>query len=98
MLRNKVTAIALALLLEGCAPYQRVESDTASSDDLEVVVLVEVGTDGRATRATIDRSSGNPTIDEHALSAVRRAQLRPYVKDGVAMPAKAKIPFIFKKP
>jgi protein TonB len=72
--------------------------DKAPADDLEVVVLVEIGTDGRATRATIDRSSGNPTIDEQALSAARRAQFKPYVKDGVARPIKAKFPFIFKKP
>ncbi|KRC76588.1 energy transducer TonB [Achromobacter sp. Root83] len=60
-----------------------------------VVVLVEINTQGLVERATIDASSGFPRLDESALTAARKGRFKPYTRNGVAYPAKAKIPFDF---
>ncbi len=60
-----------------------------------VVVLVEINTQGLVERATIDASSGFPRLDESALAAARKGRFKPYTRNGVAYPAKAKIPFDF---
>ncbi len=60
-----------------------------------VLVLVEINTQGLVDRATIDTSSGFPRLDESALTAARKAKFKPYTRNGVAYPAKAKIPFDF---
>lgn len=60
-----------------------------------VVVLVEINTQGLVERATVDSSSGFPRLDESALAAARKARMKPYSRNGVAYPAKAKIPFDF---
>lgn len=59
-----------------------------------VVVLVEINTQGLVERATVDSSSGFPRLDESAYAA-RKARMKPYSRNGVAYPAKAKIPFDF---
>jgi protein TonB len=46
-------------------------------------------------RAAIDASSGFPRLDESALAAARKGRFKPYTRNGVAYPAKAKIPFDF---
>ncbi|MGE8636224.1 MAG: energy transducer TonB [Achromobacter piechaudii] len=60
-----------------------------------VLVLVEINTQGLVERATIDTSSGFSRLDESALAAARKAKFKPYTRNGVAYPAKAKIPFDF---
>lgn len=60
-----------------------------------VLVLVEINTQGLVERATIDTSSGFARLDESALTAARKAKFKPYTRNGVAYPAKAKIPFDF---
>lgn len=60
-----------------------------------VVVLVEINPQGLVERATIDASSGFPRLDESALAAARKARMKPYTRNGVAYPAKAKITFDF---
>jgi len=60
-----------------------------------VLVLVEINTQGLVDRASIDTSSGFPRLDESALTAARKAKFKPYTRNGVAYPAKAKIPFDF---
>ncbi|CAM3247877.1 hypothetical protein ACMA110817_03930 [Achromobacter marplatensis] len=60
-----------------------------------VLVLVEINTQGLVDRAAIDTSSGFPRLDESALTAARKAKFKPYTRNGVAYPAKAKIPFDF---
>lgn len=60
-----------------------------------VVVLVEINTQGLVDRATIDASSGFPRLDESALEAARKARMKPYTRNGVAYPAKARMPFDF---
>ncbi|KOF53695.1 energy transducer TonB [Achromobacter sp. DMS1] len=60
-----------------------------------VLVLVEINTQGLVDRASIDTSSGYPRLDDAALTAARKARFKPYTRNGVAYPAKAKIPFDF---
>ncbi|MFQ6722701.1 energy transducer TonB, partial [Bordetella pertussis] len=60
-----------------------------------VVVLVEISTQGLVDRASIDTSSGFSRLDESALAAARKARFKPLTRNGVAYPAKAKLPFDF---
>lgn len=60
-----------------------------------VVVLVEINTEGLVERATIDASSGFSRLDESALAAARKARFKPLMRNGVALPARAKLPFDF---
>ena len=60
-----------------------------------VVVLVEINTEGLVERATIDASSGFSRLDESALAAARKARFKPLMRNGVAYPARAKLPFDF---
>ncbi|MFJ1302920.1 energy transducer TonB [Pseudomonadota bacterium AL_CKDN230030165-1A_HGKHYDSX7] len=60
-----------------------------------VVVLVEINTQGTVDKASIDSSSGYSRLDESALSAARKARFKPLMRNGVALPAKAKLPFDF---
>lgn len=60
-----------------------------------VVVLVEINTSGVVDKASIDTSSGFPRLDESALTAARKARFKPLMRNGVAYPAKAKLPFDF---
>ncbi|MVW70641.1 energy transducer TonB, partial [Bordetella sp. 15P40C-2] len=60
-----------------------------------VIILVEINTSGIVQKATIDKSSGFPRLDESALTAARKARFKPLMRNGVAYPAKAKLPFDF---
>src|SRR3546814_1039948 len=60
-----------------------------------VVVLVEINTQGLVERATVAQSSGYSRLDESALTAARKARFKPLTRNGVAYPAKAKLPFDF---
>jgi len=60
-----------------------------------VVVLVEINTQGLVERASIAQSSGYNRLDDSALAAARKARLKPLTRNGVAYPAKAKLPFDF---
>lgn len=101
MLNYKVSVVALTLLITGCAaaidkPIESENSNAALDDNsVKLMVLVEIGPNGLVTKATIDQSSGYSTLDETALSMIRRARFKPYVRRGVALPAKAKVPFHF---
>jgi len=60
-----------------------------------VVVLVEINTQGTVDKASVDSSSGFSRLDESALTAARKARFKPLMRNGVALPAKAKLPFDF---
>lgn len=60
-----------------------------------VVLHVHVDAAGLPVRARIERSSGNPRIDEAALGAVRKARFAPLQVDGVAQPVTLVLPMQF---
>lgn len=60
-----------------------------------VVVLVDISTQGEVSKASIDTSSGFARLDEAALDAARKARFKPLTRNGVAFPARAKLPFDF---
>lgn len=61
-----------------------------------VVVLVRIGVQGKVQDARIDTSSGHERLDDAALDAARRARFKPFTRNGVAMPALAKLPYDFQ--
>jgi len=60
------------------------------------VVLVEINTQGIVVSARIDKSSGFARLDEEALKAARKQRLTPFTRNGVAIPARTRIPYDFK--
>ena len=67
-----------------------------SGEQGTVTVRVLVDTAGRPTQAALQRSSGYPSLDDAALSAVRAAQFRPYAEHGIAQAVWVLIPINFK--
>lgn len=61
-----------------------------------VVVLVRIGAQGQVQDARIDTSSGYERLDDAALDAARRARFKPFTRNGVPMPALAKLPYDFQ--
>ena len=59
-------------------------------------MLVRINAQGRVDDARIDTSSGYARLDDAALDAARRARFNPLTRNGVAMPALAKLPFDFE--
>jgi len=61
-----------------------------------VLLRVRIGADGRVEEAALDRSSGTPSLDESALSTVRRQwRFEPATRCGVAVSYKAILPIRF---
>ena len=60
-----------------------------------VVISVEIGADGRASDATLKRSSGFPLLDEAAVEAVRRWTFVPARAGGVAVASRVDVPVRF---
>jgi len=61
-----------------------------------VLLRVRIGADGRVEEATLDRSSGTPSLDESALSTVRRQwRFEPATRGGVAVSYEALLPIRF---
>jgi len=63
-----------------------------------VVLRVSISAKGEVVKAAVKQSSGHARLDESALTAVRTARFKPYVKNGIAYPAMADIPFDFVLP
>ncbi|MGN6579235.1 MAG: energy transducer TonB [Bordetella sp.] len=61
-----------------------------------VVVLVRISAQGQVQDARIDTSSGHERLDAAALDAARRARFKPFTRNGVAMPALARLPYDFQ--
>jgi len=61
-----------------------------------VLLRVRIGADGRVEEAAVNRSSGTPSLDESALSTVRRQwRFEPATRCGVAVSYKAILPIRF---
>lgn len=61
-----------------------------------VVVLVRISAQGKVDGARIDTSSGHVRLDDAALDAARRARFKPFTRNGVALPALARLPYDFQ--
>ena len=57
------------------------------------VMLVDIA--GRPSQVSVERSSGDPALDESAVSAVRASQLRPYAEGGTAQAVWVIVPIRF---
>lgn len=62
----------------------------------EVLLKVEIGTDGRARQVLVSRSSGSARLDTAALTAVRAARFRPYTENGVPLVVWTTVPIQFE--
>jgi periplasmic protein TonB len=62
----------------------------------EVLLKVEIGTDGRARQVLVSRSSGSPRLDNAASAAVRAARFRPYTENGVPLVVWTTVPIQFE--
>lgn len=60
-----------------------------------VLLRVELGEDGRVSGVAVKTSSGFPSLDEAAVSAVKTWRCNPAIQNGVAVPAVALQPFAF---
>jgi len=60
-----------------------------------VMVRVLLDVAGRPAQVSLQTSSGHPTLDESAVSAVRAAQFRPYVEGGMAQAVWVLVPINF---
>ena len=61
-----------------------------------VLLRMRIGADGGVKEAAIDRSSGTPSLDESALSTVRRLwRFEPATRCGVAVSYEAILPIRF---
>ena len=58
-----------------------------------VRMLVDIA--GRPSQVSVERSSGDPALDESAVSAVRASQLRPYSEGGTAQAVWVIVPIRF---
>ncbi|MCC7097757.1 MAG: TonB family protein [Thermomonas sp.] len=60
-----------------------------------VVMVVDVGADGRVTNAVVDRSSGDSRLDASALAAVRGWMFRPEMSAGKPVASRVRVPIQF---
>jgi len=60
-----------------------------------VVLRVSISPLGEVSTVTVQSSSGYAALDEAAIKAVRATRFKPYMKNGIAYPAQADIPFDF---
>lgn len=60
------------------------------------IAKVLIDPSGRPAQVLLQKSSGHPALDEAALSAVRAAQFRPYVENGVPQPVWVLAPIKFE--
>ncbi|MBT9594565.1 MAG: energy transducer TonB [Vitreoscilla sp.] len=61
----------------------------------EVLLRVEIGTDGLARQVLLARSSGSARLDAAAIAAVRAARFNPYTEDGMPLVVWAPVPIEF---
>jgi len=61
-----------------------------------VVLNVQINSDGRSIRVTIDKSSGSAELDQAAKRSVQKARFIPGKKDGRAIDSEARLTIIFK--
>lgn len=61
-----------------------------------VVLRVEVTAEGGAGAVAVVESSGHDSLDEAAVTAVRRWRFHPAVRDGVPVPSTLRVPITFR--
>ncbi|HEU4624049.1 MAG TPA: energy transducer TonB [Steroidobacteraceae bacterium] len=76
------------------APKYPPESRRTGEEGL-VVLRVVINEAGRAAQIEVERSSGYARLDAAARAAVERALFKPYIENGVARVATARIPIEF---
>ncbi|MCC8538941.1 energy transducer TonB [Xanthomonas axonopodis pv. poinsettiicola] len=62
------------------------------------VLRVVIGTEGKPTDVSVTQSSGQPVLDEAALTRVREWQFKPATRNGQAVPQTIQVPVAFKPP
>ncbi|MCF5965723.1 energy transducer TonB, partial [Xanthomonas perforans] len=62
------------------------------------VLRVVVGTQGTPTDVSVAQSSGQPVLDEAALTRVREWQFKAATRNGQAVPQTMQVPVSFKPP
>lgn len=61
----------------------------------EVLLRVLIGTDGQPAQVIVTRSSGYEALDRAAIQAMRAAQFKPYLDNGVAQTVWVQTPIAF---
>ncbi|HZP12595.1 MAG TPA: energy transducer TonB [Nevskiaceae bacterium] len=67
-----------------------------NGDQGEVLLMVLVGSDGKAKKVSVDRTSGSTLLDRAALDAVKRWQFSPGTRNGVPQEAARQVAIGFK--
>ena len=62
----------------------------------QVLVRVEIDTNGRARQVKLARSSGSNRLDEAAMAAVKAARFKPYTENGTALVVWTTVPIVFE--
>jgi len=70
-------------------------SSARKGEQGRVVLRVMISPQGELHAVVIQRSSGHAVLDQAAIKAVRAARFKPYIENGIALPAQADIPFDF---
>ncbi len=83
-----------AAYLNNPAPSYPMESRRAREEG-EVVLMVMVNEQGRATSVSVHQSSGHPRLDRAAAAAVRRWRFVPAQQDGRPRAARVLVPLGF---
>ena len=68
-----------------CPPPEYPRSSLRRREEGTVLVVLEIGADGRVLAARLEESSGFPRLDEAALRGLRAWRFRPATKGGVAV-------------
>lgn len=63
-----------------------------------VELIMEVGLDGRPQQVRVERSSGQPALDEAALAAVREWEFTPGTRGGQPVASDLRVPVTFRPP
>lgn len=90
------------------APTQPVAVDTPppeyppqlACDDIggTVGLMMEIGADGRPADIRIERSSGQPALDQSAVTAVETWKFRPATRHGNPVSTDLRVPVTFEPP
>ena len=67
----------------------------ASRHEGKVMMLLDIGTDGRVTRVALDRSSGFADLDQAAMTAARGWYIEPAIEAGRAVASTIRVPVEF---
>lgn len=70
----------------------------SSGKHADVLLSVIVDTEGHVRQATVLSGSGQPALDEAALSAVHQWTFRPALRRGVKVASRIRVPFHFAPP